>query len=94
MKEPEPSSDRPDWPPYTDVGLEWDKEAWAYIRHQEAMEENLRESAEILKRMDSEKNAQIQHLEGEIGSLKEHLRRADKNIEAKEKHIEELRAQI
>ena len=85
MPEPEPSNERPDWPPFTDVGLEWDREAWAYIRHLEAVERNLRESAEILKRMDSEKNTQIQHLEGEIGTLKEHLRRADKRMEQLEK---------
>ena len=93
-QEVESIPERPEWPPYTDVGIEWDREAWAYIQHQEAVERNLRESCEILKRMDSEKNAQIQHLEGEIGTLKEHLRRADKNIETKENYIQELRGEI
>ena len=58
----------------------------AYIEHSEAVERNLRESCEILKRMDAEKNRTIQHLEGEIGTLKEHLRRADKRMGLLEGH--------
>ena len=26
---------RPEWPPWTDVGIEWQREAWAYIQHLE-----------------------------------------------------------
>ena len=85
-QESEGIPERPEWPPYTDVGIEWDREAWAYIQHLEAVEKNLRESCEILKGMDSEKNRTIQHLEGEIGTLKEHLRRADKRMGLLEKH--------
>ena len=87
MTEPEQSKERPEWPPYTDVGLEWDKEAWAYIKHLENVEYYQRAAIDEL-------NDDTKHLEGEISTLKEHLRRADKNIEAKEKYIEEIRAQL
>ena len=34
-QENESIPERPEWPPYTDVGIEWDREAWAYILHLE-----------------------------------------------------------
>jgi hypothetical protein len=40
---------RPEWPPWTDVGIAWQREAWAYIEHLEARIELLEERVNILR---------------------------------------------